>query len=635
MDWSPIDRMSPRSHRGRRARSLPRRVFRPLAALTLLIATAPLSGGPVRPVLAEIAETDTAAVADGGFEAPSPTSPWRFETGDGRDPRDRAQPRQGAVSARLCGGPRCTDRLSQTLTPPPAAAGALLLVVQLRIATDKPPGDGCQDDLVVEVALGMGAPETVGRTCEEAATDRFVKHRFDVTGPAGRAARTGEPLHLRFAARTDANDAATTFWLDEVSLRREDRPPGPTNVRVSSSDFSAFSEPHVAVDPTDPDRLVGASKAFTGNATYRFRVGTFVSDDGGRTWRDRGPLPGLADYDVVSDPVVAFGPDGAAYVVVVGASVGPAAGIAANGWGIFAYRSTDGGRAFAGPVAVDVGQADDKPWLAVDRSDGPGRGTVYVVWVDGCTTYLSRSLGGSRPFSPRRRLMDACAGAQVAVGPDGTVYVAAPATVPIERPHQLLLTISRDAGATFSPPDPVLRLGTMPTTLEGGFRAATLPQLVIAPDSGDLLVVWNDRRDGTPDVWLSRSTDGGETFSTPIRVNRVAANDQFQPTSAAGQGGTVVVAWFDRSADPDNRLADVSIARSTDGGATFGPAVRVSTQRFDPALAAPRDRNGARFFGDYQGLALTADVAVPFWNDPRDGLQHIYAARIPIADIPT
>lgn len=76
------------------------------------------------------------------------------------------------------------------------------------------------------------------------------------------------------------------------------------------------------------------------------------------------------------------------------------------------------------------------------------------------------------------------------------------------------------------------------------------------------------------------------------------------------------------------------VARSADGGASFGPPVRASSQRFDPSLAAPLDLTGRRFFGDYQGLVLAADLAIPLWNDPRSGLQQLYAVRLPLADLP-
>ena len=614
-----------------------------------------------RPTMAvPVVVADTGAVRDGGFEQTLPPPlggpVWRF-TGDST--RATGVGGGDGSAARLCGAPRCVAEVSQVFDPSPADGGSLVLTFRLRVETAKPPGRGCEDILRIELAVGAEPAAPIGRSCDEAVSDAgrpcdrpattparadacgvaipvpgFAEHRIDVTAFAGRAAGAARPLVLGFGGRTDGAAAATTYLIDDVALLREDRPPGPANARVSAGDgaFSAYSEPSVAADPADPRRLVGAAKFFTDNPGYGFRVGTFGSADGGRTWVEHGPLPGLAAFAITSDPVVAFGPDGVAYVSLIGV---PGDGApASRPWGVFVYRSDDGGRTFAGPATVDRGAGDDKPWLAIDRSNGPNRGAVYVVWVRACRTFLSRSADGRSAFTPRRLVLNACAGAQVAVGPNGEVIVLAPVYAPTGRNARFELTVSRDGGATWNEPRVVARVVPMPTTLGGGFRAATLPALAMAPDTGDVLVAWNDPRDDTPDIWLTRSTDGGARFGDPIRVHRETAGDQFQPAIVAGVDGAVIVSWFDRATDPENRMAEVVIARSADSGASFGPTMRVSTQRFDPALTAPTDGNGLGFFGDYQGLTLAGAMVVPFWNDPRTGLQAIYAARLAVAFLP-
>jgi hypothetical protein len=59
-----------------------------------------------------------------------------------------------------------------------------------------------------------------------------------------------------------------------------------------------------------------------------------------------------------------------------------------------------------------------------------------------------------------------------------------------------------------------------------GTRAATqVPQVAepaaaIDPETGDLYVVWEDARfSGSDETVITRSTDGGATWSTPTRVN--------------------------------------------------------------------------------------------------------------------
>ncbi len=613
------------------------RRFTRLGLLLLLSATLAGSGASTgAKETSVVTSVDTGLVRDGGFESmivgPWSDPAWQFSTRGTTGFRARDHQ---TVEATLCGAPSCRDRLSQliALAPDTIGDGSLLVDFRLQIETSKPAGGGCEDDLLVQVAVGPGLPATMGRICEEAAEQHALQERIDVTAIARRAVRTGQPLSIVFAGRTGSTVATTRFLIDDVALVRANRPPGPANARVSDGDFSAYDEPFVAADPDHPDRLVAASKTFTDNADYRFRVGTFSSDDGGRSWVEHGTLPGLATADLVSDPVVAFGIDGAVFVSVIAVPRLEERG--GDPWGVYVYRSDDGGTTFGAPLVVDRATGNDKEWIAVDRSHGPNRGAVYVVWVRGCTTFIRRSRDGRAPFTPARFLSRACAGTQVAVGPTGDLNIVAP-TYGFFSIHtvRFVLRISHDGGERFDPPRTIAQAPVMPMTLNGGMRAGTLPAFAIAPDTGALVVAWNDPRDGTADIWLTQSTDDGRTFGEPVRVHDVATNDQFQPALVAAADGVVVVSWFDRRHDANNRLAEVMIARSGDGGRTFGQSARVSTQRFDPVNAAPHDLGQQRFFGDYQGLALSGDAVVPLWNDTRSGLQQLYAARLPLDDLP-
>lgn len=597
----------------------------------LAIATLLASSFPVVAQETTVEVTDTGAVRDGNFEASAASTAWRF-AGAGDDKYRATDLVEGTGVARLCGEPSCDERLSQQFAPPPASSGSLVLAFQLRVASDKVSGDSCQDNLLIEIAVGNGPGDGIGRSCDEAESEDFTEVRVDISAEAETARRSNAMLEIGFVGQTDATSETTEFVIDDAVLLREDRSPGPPNIRVSSGAFSGYNEPHVAIDPADPRRLVGAAKAFTDNDRYRFRVATFSSGDGGQTWTDHGVLPGLEAFGLMSDPVVAFGPEGVVYVMVLGAPI--VEEDALGRWGVFVYRSADGGRSYAGPSPVDVARFDDKPWIAVDTSQGPHRGAVYVVWTRQCQTFISRSVDGRAAFTPSRRLNDGCAGAQVAVSADGTVNVVTTTYSFSGESIQLDGLVSGDGGATFEAGPAIATVPATSDTIDGEIRAPVLPMLAVAADTGDLFLAWSDPSAGNLDVWFTRSIDAGDTFSEPVRLNDAVAGDQFQPAVAAGPGGEVVVSWFDRSSDPENRLAELVLVRSTDGGASFGPTERVSSQRFDPALAAPFDGNRRRFFGDYQGLVLGSGVAIPFWNDPRSGLQQIYTAHIPLTDAP-
>ncbi len=89
---------------------------------------------------------------------------------------------------------------------------------------------------------------------------------------------------------------------------------------------------------------------------------------------------------------------------------------------------------------------------------------------------------------------------------------------------------------------------------------------------GTIYVNWTDQRNGTndTDVWLKKSTDGGTTWSTATRVNNDGAgNQQFLTWMDIDQtNGNIYCVFYDRRNHNDNNT-DVYLARSTDGGNTF------------------------------------------------------------------
>jgi hypothetical protein len=149
---------------------------------------------------------------------------------------------------------------------------------------------------------------------------------------------------------------------------------------------------------------------------------------------------------------------------------------------------------------------------------------------------------------------------------------------------------------------------------------AGLPSAAVDSTTGAIYVVWADarfsgkQRDG---IALSKSLDGGVTWSTPAQVNQAPNFQAFTPAVAAGPGG-VAVTYFDFRKDtpnPATLLANSWRIVSTDGGATwreslvFGP--------FD-LNSAPLTTEG-RFLGDYQGLAAAGSDFLSFFAAANSG----------------
>jgi len=112
-------------------------------------------------------------------------------------------------------------------------------------------------------------------------------------------------------------------------------------------------------------------------------------------------------------------------------------------------------------------------------------------------------------------------------------------------------------------------------------------------------------------VYITKSTDGGTTWSAPHRVSSVSTTShRYHPAIGIDSLGRVNVSYLDRRDDPNNCRTNTYLSQSTDGGATFGDS-RVTDVDSD----FDGNKNGP---GDYQGLACWGAVVYPFFSDHRD-----------------
>jgi BNR/Asp-box repeat protein len=437
--------------------------------------------------------------------------------------------------------------------------------------------------------------------------------------------------------------------------------PGLDNVRASFDKYNSHSEPSIAMNPRNHDNLVASSKMYTNLPAYRFKVGTYYSMDGGKTWKDNGHLPGYPEGEedyITSDPSMAFDDEGNAYIFVLDSGID---------WsGMNVHISRDGGKTWSDPIVVHRynytgtpadGFAqifDDKNWIVVDNNGGDGDGTVgtiYTCWnadVIAATPaaalfygqiVVSRSTDAGATWSeipipihgpanptPVVPLGDDVIGCQVVVAPDGALYVF----WADYGNNEIRYVKSTNQGQTFTfPPNAVATMDPPPALPNTQFRNPIFPSVGIGPD-GTITVVWGSDRfsDGDADIVVSRSTDGGGSWSEPLRVNDDTGHaSQFQPWIAVTESGQMNVFFFDRRNDPNNMYIDTYVARSADG--VHWKNNRVSSRMWDPFLNPPIT-GGSQFIGDYQGIVADDNVAIPFWQDTTSGVyQEVYSARVP------
>ena len=165
------------------------------------------------------------------------------------------------------------------------------------------------------------------------------------------------------------------------------------------------------------------------------------------------------------------------------------------------------------------------------------------------------------------------------------------------------------------------------------------PVLAVSPSNpNELYIVYaadpdrNVAGDGPDDadIFLIKSTDGGNTWSTPLRINNDATvTDQILPWIDVKPDGTIDIAWFDRRNDPlGDQYWDVFIARSTNGGNSFVGNVQVNDTSFLTPL-------GGTWMGEYLGLVTDSTHAYVAWTtSATDGSGDVYYDTVPNSQIP-
>ncbi len=356
------------------------------------------------------------------------------------------------------------------------------------------------------------------------------------------------------------------------------------------------------------------------------------SADNGSTWRSLAlPLP--PGYDRPFAPDAAFGPDGTLYVLYV--NLEGAGNTPANLW---LATSSDGGRSLSGPSRV-TGKLAFQPRLAI----GPN-GVVHATWLQAADVGLfrlgrpspivaSHSDDGGHTFSPPSTISDA---QRERVGAASPVIDSAGRLVilyedfkgdrrdfedldgpPADQPFALVLTQSTDGGQTFSPGVEVER----DVVASRRFVAflPSFPSLAAGP-GGVLYVSWADGRNGDDDVFLRRSTDVGRTWSAPMRVNDNRMRDgtsQYLPRVAVAGDGRVDIVFLDRRRDRANTKTDAYLASSGDDGRSFAN-LRLSSKSFDSRIG-PGTPHGDPDFGTQLGIDSHGSETFAVWTDTRVG----------------
>ena len=380
-------------------------------------------------------------------------------------------------------------------------------------------------------------------------------------------------------------------------------------------------EPAIAADPTAPyvyllTTRYGTTKPCPGNCPDPW-IALEISSDGGATWTDGVPLcacKGGGQFDPIIEVVPGPGP-----------AAGNVYSVYMSGYNVMFVKSADHGAHWSAPVKTYGNVSwNDKPVIAVSNNgddvyvsfNGPTGGDPYVVQShDAGATWTQRKLVDSNRYY---FAFDAD------VANDGTVYFAESSilyggggnkgTTPSSTIDEHVF-VSIDGGKTFT--------DRLVASVQPGLAcvaAGCSPDFYLGHDaltvdaSGRVVLLYDGATaaGGLQTISAQSSTNKGTSWSAPVTLS-ATGSEATAPAVEAGAAGDVR-AWYYQTTGADPDVWNVYYRGSTNGGASWSAAVRISD-----ASSGASYKSAAGFleiYGDYGEIAITsAGKTIATWGE--------------------
>jgi hypothetical protein len=415
------------------------------------------------------------------------------------------------------------------------------------------------------------------------------------------------------------------------------------NTRISGSQTAPRSESDIRINFNNPQRIVSGSNNISGSG----RQAMFYTSNGGTSWGQT-TLPLVTGDAFHSDPTVDWTSDGTAWSTTIGLNS------SATQLRMRAYKSTDGGATWTFDATFSGSQTQaDKQMKWIDHSaTSPFKDNIYVIWHNNAPAYVNRRTGPTGSWGTPLQVSGSestgtAIGADIKTNAFGDVFALWPTT----GNRRIFMKKSTNGGASFGS---AVQIASLIDSFEIGIPAFNSRKALIYVSAGayrtsgkDMVyAVWNDLSgesgctSGSQEpgsnvnsncksrIWFARSTNGGSTWATPVKINNQSGrNDQFNPWLAVDEStGRIGVMYYDTVADPGRRKTDVWYQMSENDGASWSPALKVTTAMTDETISGADTGNQ---YGDYNSLSGYANTFFASWTDRRNNArEEIWTASL-------
>lgn len=410
------------------------------------------------------------------------------------------------------------------------------------------------------------------------------------------------------------------------------------NYRLYPSDVTQ-TEVFIVKSPVDDNVLFSSCNTLT-FIPFFVSEGIFVSEDGGASWEGNDTCTGEPILFHGGDPGIAIDKDGRFIITRLGRS--PFVGL-------YSHYSTDNGQTWSAQSVISNDDLERASVTTDAISSSTNYGRTYAAWVKFASPFpmmVSHTDDGATSWSTPQQInspANRSAGGDITVGPDGSTFLCWAGVTEISPFKEIYVGFasSADGGSNWSVTENAFEVNGITGLLsdKGNIRVNGLPGIAVDNSGGERngwIYIVTGQKDlapagSDPDIILNRSTDGGVTWSSAIRVNQDALNNgktQYFPTVHVDRFGAVDIIFYDdRNTTSDS--TGVLLARSLDGGDTW-KEFEISDHNYKPT---PIGGLGQGYQGDNIDITSTQSKLWPVWMDNSTGNYQIWTAPIDFSSL--